>query len=153
MRRDDGFGFLCPDGLEDGIAVISAIGEHGFGLDPVDQAETNRVAERVTGSMDLAGKPPEERDWGEWPRAWSPSSFLPRPRKYGRASPCCPASTIRHPHPRSTRRAKPATRLLPASVRSACGCCSKDRIHRALESDKLSSTRRNGSRHPECGLC
>ena len=37
MRRDDGLGFLGPDGLEDGVAVIGAIGEHGLGLDPVDQ--------------------------------------------------------------------------------------------------------------------
>jgi hypothetical protein len=70
MGRDDGLGLHCPDGLKDGVAVIGAIGEHGPGLDPVDQveclgciaglasgqAETERVAKRVTGSMDLAGK-------------------------------------------------------------------------------------------------
>ena len=70
MRRDDRFGFLGTDGLKDGIAVIGAIGEHGLGFDPVDQAErfwriaglasgqieTERVAKRVAGRMDLAGK-------------------------------------------------------------------------------------------------
>jgi len=70
MRRDDGFSFFGADGLEDGVAIIGAIGEHGFGFDPVDQterfgriaglasgqAETERVAERVAGSMELAGK-------------------------------------------------------------------------------------------------
>ena len=42
---DDGFGLLGPDDLEDGIAVIGAIGEHGLGLNPVDQAERSwRIA-------------------------------------------------------------------------------------------------------------
>ena len=70
MGRDDGFGFLGPDGLEDGVTVIGAIGEHGPGFDPVDQAkrfrriaglasgqaEAERVAKRVAGRMDLTGK-------------------------------------------------------------------------------------------------
>ena len=70
MGRDDGFGLFGPDGLEDGIAVIGAIGEHSRGLDPFDQAkrfgriarlasgqaETERIAEGVRDSMDLAGK-------------------------------------------------------------------------------------------------
>lgn len=70
MGRDDGLGFFGPDGLEDGVAVIGAIGEHGLGLDPIDQSERSwriaglacgqieaeRVAERITGSMQLAGK-------------------------------------------------------------------------------------------------
>ena len=70
MGRDDSLGFLRADGLEDGIAVMGAIGEHGLGLDPVDQTERSwritglacrqieaqRVAKRVAGSMDLAGK-------------------------------------------------------------------------------------------------
>jgi len=70
MGRDDRFGFSGPGGLEDGITVIGAIGEHGLGLDPVDQAEgfgrvaglacgqteTERVAEGVRDSMDLTGK-------------------------------------------------------------------------------------------------
>ena len=70
VGRDDRFGFLGPDGLKNGIAVIGTIGEHGLGFDPVDQtecfwriaglassqAETERVAERITGSMQLAVK-------------------------------------------------------------------------------------------------
>ena len=70
MGRDDSLGFLPSNRVEDGIAVIGAIGEHGLGLDPVDQAEgfgriaglasgqaeAERVAEGVRDSMDLAGK-------------------------------------------------------------------------------------------------
>ena len=70
MGRDDGFGFLGVHGVEDGIAVIGAIGEHGLGLDLVDQAErpwriagltfgdleAKRVAEGVAGGVHLAGK-------------------------------------------------------------------------------------------------
>jgi hypothetical protein len=70
MGRDDSLGFLCLDGVEDGVAVIGAIGEYGLCFDPVDQterfgriaglacgqAETEWVAERIAGSMDLAGK-------------------------------------------------------------------------------------------------
>ena len=70
MRRDDGVGFLGLNGLEDGVAVIGAVGEHALGLDAIDQVERSgriagltsgqteaeRVAKRVTGSMDLAGK-------------------------------------------------------------------------------------------------
>ena len=72
MGRDDSLGFLPTDRFEDGIAVIGAIGKHSLGLDPVDQAkrfgritglafgqaETERVAEGVASSMDLAGKAP-----------------------------------------------------------------------------------------------
>ena len=62
--------FLPTNRFEDGVAVIGAIGEHGLGFDPVDQAkrfwciagltsgqaETERVAEGVAGSMNLTGK-------------------------------------------------------------------------------------------------
>jgi len=70
MRRDDGLGFFGPDGFEDGVTIIGAISEHGLGIDPVDQGERSwriaglacaqieaqRIAEGVTGSMNLAGK-------------------------------------------------------------------------------------------------
>jgi len=36
---DDGFGFSCLDGVENGVIVIGAIGEYGLGFDPVDQTE------------------------------------------------------------------------------------------------------------------
>ncbi|MDH3660480.1 MAG: hypothetical protein OEU92_10720 [Alphaproteobacteria bacterium] len=68
MGRDDGFGIFGLHGVEDGIAVIGAIGEHGFGFDLVDQAErpwriaglacgyleAKRIAEGVTGCVHLA---------------------------------------------------------------------------------------------------
>ena len=61
---------LLTNRLQNGIAVIGTIGEHGLGFEPVDQAEsfwriaglatgeteTEWVAKRVTGGMDLAGK-------------------------------------------------------------------------------------------------
>ena len=70
MGRNDGYGFLLAKRFENSVAVIGAIGEHGLGFDPVDQAErlgriaglasgqaeTERVTECVRGSMDLAGK-------------------------------------------------------------------------------------------------
>ena len=70
MGRDDGLGFLLTNRIEDRIAVVGTIGEDGLGFDPVDQAECSwritclactqieaeRVAECITGSMDLAGK-------------------------------------------------------------------------------------------------
>ena len=72
LRRDDGFGSRFSDPVAQVVGIITLVGDRGADLEAVDKFmcegnvvtlagagdQTDRIAERIAGGMDLGAQPP-----------------------------------------------------------------------------------------------